>query len=165
MTRKMILSALASVALVTAGTAMAKPGSIAGQGPKAAAKAKGKPAAKARGNARLGAAGSMKAKGRSNSQGRAHASPRALERASERSVLAGDSVVSGPLAGLAVGTPIHVNGEVAGTVERIVPSDSRVSNVLVRLNSGRIVPLAPGSLVDNGGVWSATGLTPSANRH
>jgi hypothetical protein len=93
----------------------------------------------------------MRSEGRLNSRALDHANPIAIERANANSVLAGDNVVSGPLTGLNVGDPIFamVDGTLqsVGTVFRIVPTNSgQVSNVLVRLSDGRVVPLAPGSL-------------------
>ena len=151
MTRNVILSALATVALAVTGPALAKPGKGGGHGPNVAAKAKAK--AKAGGRTEVKAHSQRRQK----SQGPAHASPRALERANANSVLAGNTVVVGPLAGLSVGTPIRIGNDVLGTVERIVPGgERRVSNVLVRTTDGRMVPLDPHSLTSDGSSWSAT---------
>lgn len=162
MNREMILSALASLALVTAGTAAAKPGKALDNGPKVGAKAKGKLEAGGRvkiEKSRLGIAAvgeQDRSTRRAKSKGPAHASPRALQRASSNSVLAGQRVVDGQLTGLEVGTPVHVNGVRIGTVERIVPAERQVSNVLVRTISGRIIPISPGKLNLKDGVWNAS---------
>ena len=179
MTRNVILSALATVALAVTGPALAKPGK-GGHGHSAAAKAKAGAQAKPSKNANKNASKnanknasknanknadeldldetgtSARAKGRANSQAALHASPRAKERANANSAVHGNTVVVGPLSGLAVGTPVRM-GDVMGTVERIVPGgDRRVSNVLVRTSDGRIVPLDPDSLTSDGNSWSAS---------
>ena len=117
------------------------------------------------GNAPIGSPGNMmgittRDSARLNSQGPMHASPTGIAHANQNSVLAGASVVAGPLTGLSVGSTIFdVNGMPVGTVERIVPSSNRfVSNVLVRGTDGRIYPLSPISLSLNGSLWTTTSL-------
>lgn len=157
MIRNVIISAVAALALATAGTAIAKPGG-----------AKGKPAKVERvQKANKGAA--MRAKGRANSQGPAHASARGIERSSTSSVLKGSTVVAGPLTGLDPGDTVFANVDgtmqEVGTVRKIVPGrNGRVSNVLVRTSDGRTLPLSPASLTaDAGGGWTAV-LDPSMHR-
>ena len=154
MIRKIMISALAAVAMASAGVAVAKPGNA--KGPKAAKVAKA---------AKPGA--TMRAQGRLNSQGPANASARGIERSSVNSVLKGSTVVAGPLTGLDGGDTVHatVDGSLqpVGTVERIVPdTDGRVRNVLVRLSDGRVVPLDPASLSDSSGQWTTDSLKPGA---
>lgn len=147
MVRRIMIAALASAALALPGGA---PAAAAKPNPaKAAAKA-GKAAHKA-------------AHKSARSDRRAAAG--AISRANAGSLLRSRTVVEGPLAGLSVGSQVMFDGGVAGTVERIVPNrNGRVRNVLVRLNDGRIVPLAPGSLAFDGSAWTATTLRPNANR-
>lgn len=153
MVRRIMVAALASAALSLPGAALAGPGKAK------VAKAErtaGKAAAK---SARAAQKAAVKAQRSSARAGARGASARA------GSLLSGGTVVSGPLTGLSVGAPVHLGGEVAGTVERIVPAGGReVRNVLVRTSDGRIVPLAPGSLAFDGSGWTATSLDPSANR-
>ena len=144
---KLIIGALASAALAVAAPSPAKPGNGHGHANKPAKASKPAKAQQAR----------------ARSQGPAHASPRALERASQNSVLHGSSVVAGPLTGLTVGSAVvDSNGGPLGTVERINSSSGgTVRNVLVRSATGsRIIPLDPAGLSLDG----ATLVTSSTRR-
>lgn len=164
----LLLSALAAIALLSAASAAAQTGNAFAHGPKAGAKAskgvpKLKPVAQLRGAKAQSAPN--RAKGRANSQGPAHASPRALERANQHSVLSSNRIVDGPLTGLGIGDPVHVNGVRVGVVERIIAApEQKVGTVMVRTMSGRILRIPPQDLERENGRWSADGLRPKATR-
>ena len=132
MIRTILTTALASVALLAAGPAMAKPG---GNG-KGGGHGAGAGASAGVGHRGMGA--EVRAKARVKSQGPSHASDRALDRANENSVLGG-TVRTRTLAGLNTGMTVRdTNGTTIGTITRVLRSgDGTVRNVLVRAANGR----------------------------
>jgi hypothetical protein len=95
--------------------------------------------------------------GRANSQGLLHASPTGVAHANANSVLKGNTVVSGPLAGLAAGMTVQFNGSAFGTVSRIATSsDGTVRRVMVTGTNGKLYSLSPSTLTLSGGILTAT---------
>ena len=99
--------------------------------------------------------------GRLNSQGPEHASPTGIAHANENSVLAGttaaDRVTSGALAGVTDGMPVFFNGTQVGTVQQIrMAGNGNVALVLVKASNGAIFPVPASKLSLANGALSTT---------
>ena len=96
-----------------------------------------------------------RARAGANARGPERASPRAIERANENSVLRGGAVIGADLGGLSPGLLVRSeSGAEIGTVTRVIrASDGTIRNVLVRARDGRrTLTLAPRTLRVSGDV-------------
>ena len=183
MRRKLILTALASAAILCGGQALAQhgggggpggggghgggrggPGGAGGMGGIGNAGGFGPGGPGGMGNAGgmngdFGA--SMRDQARANSQGPAHASATGIANANANSVLAGTTasnrVTAGALSGVTTGMPVYSNGTLVGTVQQIrMAGNGSVALVLVKGANGGIFPVPANKLSFAGGTLSTT---------
>jgi len=183
MRRKLILTALASAAILCGGQALAQHGG--GGGPGGGGGHGGGPGGPggAGGMGGIGNAGgfgpggpggmgnaggmngdfgaSMRDQARLNSQGPAHASATAIANANANSVLAGTTasnrVTSGALSGVTTGMPVYSNGALVGTVQQIrMAGNGSVALVLVKGSNGGIFPVPANKLSFASGTLSTS---------
>lgn len=163
MLRKTVLCALASGALISAGSALAHgPGGM--HGPPG-----GMPGASMGNAGGLGGMGNMGAgnagigmitrdEARANSQGAANASATGIAHANSNSVLAGTSGAKN-LTGLTAGMVVLQNGIEIGTVQRVIANNHGVVvRVLVKGMNGQHFSLAPSSLALSGTTLTTTAM-------
>lgn len=173
MSRKIILCALASVAMIPAaalaqhgggpGGGGGPPGGMGGPG-NAGGFGHGGPGGMGNGgfggNGGMSDIGStMRDQARMNSQGPAHASQTGIDHANANSVLAGTTaartVTRGPLVGLTTGTTLFSNGTAVGTVQQIrIAGNGAVAVVVVKGTSGGMFAVPANKLTLSGGTLS-----------
>lgn len=177
MDRKLILTALASAAILCGGQALAAGPGGGGGGGHGGGNSGGHGSGNmggdhgaGMGNAGMGrgdnddmgaAAGGMdRGDGRINSEGPEHASPNGIAHADDHSVLAGTtvatSITTGALAGVADGQAVFFNGMQVGTVQQIRLAGTNVAFVLVKASNGAIFPVPANKLSLVNGVLSTT---------
>jgi len=183
MRRKLILTALASAAILCGGQALAQhgggpggggggghgggPGAAGGMGGmggigNAGGFGPGGPAGMGNAGGMNGDFGaSMRDQGRLNSQGPAHASATGIANANANSVLAGTTasnrVTSGALSGVTTGMPVYSNGTLVGTVQQIrMAGNGSVALVLVKGSNGGIFPVPANKLSFASGTLSTS---------
>lgn len=171
MSRRLILAAIASAAILCGGQAFAQRGGGGGPGgggggPPSGVGGMGN--AGGFGPGGPGNAGGMNDFGmttrddaRLNSQGPANASATGIAHANENSVLAGTTptnrVTSGPLAGVATGMTVMSNGVVVGTVQQVrMAGNGSVALVLVKGTNGGIFPVPANKLTLSGTMLTTT---------
>jgi len=193
MRRKLILTALASAAILCGGQALAQHGGGPGGG--GGGGHGGGPGGGAGGMGGIGNGGgfgpggaggignaggmngdfgaSMRDQARANSQGPANASATGIAHANENSVLAGTTgtnrVTSGALSGVTTGMPVFSNGTMVGTVQQIrMAGNGSVALVLVKGANGGIFPVPANKLSLSGGTLSTSarfsGINDSATQ-
>lgn len=180
MRRKLILTALASAAILCGGQALAN-GGPGGGGGGGHGGGPGGGGGMGMGNSggfgpggpggmgNMGGMGgmgsdfgaSMRGDARANSQGPDHASATGIAHANENSVLAGTTatnrVTSGALAGVTSGMPVYSNGTLVGTVQQIrMAGNGSVALVLVKASNGGLYPVPAAKLSLSGGTLSTT---------
>lgn len=179
MHRKLILTALASAAVLCGGQALAASGpggGGGGGGPGGGGGHGGGMGDHGGGGGGMGNMGAGAAHGddfgagmgamnrddaRLNSQGPEHASATGIAHANENSVLAGTTstnrVASGPLSGVTTGMNVLSNGTLVGTVQQIrVAGNGNVALVLVKGTNGGIFPVPANKLTLANGTLSTT---------
>lgn len=183
MRRKLILTALASAAILCGGQALANGGPGGGGGGGGAGHGGGPGGGGGMGMGNSGGFGpggpggmgnmggmggmgsdfgaSMRGDARANSQGPDHASATGIAHANENSVLAGTTatsrVTSGALAGVTSGMPVYSNGTLVGTVQQIrMAGNGSVALVLVKASNGGLYPVPAAKLSLSGGTLSTT---------
>ena len=181
MRRKLILTALASAAILCGGQALAQHGGGPGGG--GGGGHGGGPGGGAGGMGGIGNGGgfgpggaggmgnaggmngdfgaSMRDQARANSQGPANASATGIAHANENSVLAGTTgtnrVTSGALSGVTTGMPVYSNGTLVGTVQQIrMAGNGSVALVLVKGANGGIFPVPANKLSFASGTLSTS---------
>lgn len=180
MHRKLILTALASAAILCGGQALAAGGpGGGGGGPGGGGGHGGGPGGPGGGpgGGGMGNMGNMgdiggpgrdigdqgmgRDEGRLNSQGPEHASATGIAHANANSVLAGTTptnrVTSGPLSGVTTGMSVFSNGTLVGTVQQIrLAGNGNVALVLVKGTNGGIFPVPANKLTLANGSLSTT---------
>jgi hypothetical protein len=169
MHRKLILTALASAAILCGGQALAAAGPGGGGGPGGGrGGGMGNMGGGGIGNMGRGGMGDMdgvggmiRDDGRINSEGPDHASANGIANASANSVLAGTTattrVASGALAGVADGMSVFSNGTLVGTVQQIrLAGNGNVALLLVKGTNGGIFPVPANKLTLANGTLSTT---------
>lgn len=177
MHRKLILTALASAAILCGGQALAAGPGGGGGGPGGGGHGGGGgpggggmgdhgggmgPGGMGRGD--MGdndGLGMSRGDGRINSQGPDHASATGIANASANSVLAGTTptnrVTSGALAGVTAGMAVFFNGTQVGTVQQIrLAGNGNVALVLVKASNGAVFPVPANKLTLANGTLSTT---------
>jgi len=171
MHRKLILTALASAAILCSGQAVAAGGpggggSHGGGGMGNMGGGLGNMGNMGQGLGRgdvggVGAGAMTRDDARINSQGLDHASATGIANANANSVLAGTTatnrVTSGALAGVTAGMAVFFNGMQVGTVEQIrLAGNGNVALVLVKASNGAVFPVPAAKLSLVNGVLSTT---------
>jgi len=177
MHRKLILTALASAAIVCGGQALAAGPGGGGGGPGGGGGSHGggggmgdHGGGMGPGGMGPGASGNMgdngmgamsRDDGRINSQGPDHASATGIANANANSVLAGTTaasrVTSGALSGVTDGMAVFFNGTQVGTVQQIrLAGNGNVVLVLVKASNGAVFPVPASKLSLVNGVLSTT---------
>ena len=179
MSRKLILTALTSAAILCGGQALAEGGPGGGHGgPPSGAGGMGNAGGFGQGGPMgMGNAGGNNDFGmmtrdnaRLNSQGPANASATGIANANANSVLAGmtatNRVKNGALAGVTTGMSVMSNGAVVGTVAQIrMAGNGSVALVLVKTSDGRIFPVPANKLTLSGTMLTTTARFNGINDH
>lgn len=163
MNGKLILTALASAAILCAGPALAQRGGGGAGGPPSGAGGMGNAGGFGPGGpGGMGNAGGMNDFGimtrddaRMNSHGPEHASPMGIAHANENSVLAGTTpasrITNGPLSGVTTGMTVLSNGTAVGTVQQIrMAGNGSVALVVVKGTNGGLFPVPANKLTLSG---------------